>query len=81
MLAYTVKLDVKSCHLLYPQSNYSKDVSGDYYEITHYNNLAISRIYYHRLPTMILDFKEDLSDLIKKHEIALKTELSRFICE
>jgi len=56
-------------------------LSGDYYEITHYNNLAISRIYYHRLPTMILDFKEDLSDLIKKHEIALKTELSRFICE
>ena len=81
MLAYTVKLDVKSCHLLYPQSNYSKDLSGDYYEITHYNNLAISRIHYHRLPTMILDFKEDLSDLIKKHEIALKKELSRFICE
>lgn len=81
MLAYTVKLDVKTCHLLYPPSLNTEIPLSGYYEIKHHNNLDRSKIYYHRLSTVITDTKSNLKELTKKQEDKLKGELKNIICE
>ena len=80
MLAYTVKLDVKTCHLLYPPSMDTDNTLGGYYEIKHQSGEGYSRVYYHRLPTMILNPEDDLKELINKQEEKLKIELLNIIC-
>ena len=62
MFAYTVKLDVKTCHLLYPPSMDTNDSLSGCYQIEHHNNTDISRVYYHRLATIISDSKMNLKD-------------------
>jgi len=81
MLAYTVKLDVKTCHLLYPPSLNTEIPLSGYYEIKYHNNLDRSKIYYHRLSTVITDTKSNLKELTKKQEDKLKGELKNIICE
>ena len=81
MLAYTVKLDVKTCHLLYPPSLNTEIPLSGYYEIKHHNNIDRSKIYYHRLSTVITDTKSNLKELTKKQEDKLKGELKNIICE
>lgn len=79
MLAYTVKLDVKTCHLLYPPSMDSKDGLSGYYEIDHHNGFDVSRVYYHRLPSVLSDSKVDLKELIGYQEDLLRNELKKII--
>ena len=80
MLAYTVKLDVKTCHLLYPELPNSKEQMRGYYEIDHHNNqIDESVVHYHRLPTVILNSDDDLSDLVRHQEKLLKSKLQEII--
>ena len=79
MLAYTVKLDVKTCHLLYPPSLDTTVTLGGYYEIKHHNNSDVSKVYYHRLPTIISDSKNNLKVLIAHQEEELKILLNKII--
>ena len=41
----------------------------------------ISRVYYHRLPTVISDSKQNLRDLITHQEDKLRSELKKIICD
>ena len=81
MLAYTVKLDIKTCHLLYPPSIDTNDTLSGYYQIEHHNGNDISRVYYHRLPTVISDSEMNLKDLISQKEDKLRKELAKIIYE
>ena len=81
MLAYTVKLNVKTCHLLYPPSMDANDTLSGYYEIKHHDDGNISRVYYHRLPSVILDAERNLKDLISNLEDELRIELAKIILE
>jgi 5-methylcytosine-specific restriction enzyme subunit McrC len=81
MLAYTVKLDVKTCHLLYPPSMDSKDSLSGYYEIDNHNGFVVSTVYYHRLPTMLSNSDVDLKELISYQEDLLRNELKKIICD
>jgi 5-methylcytosine-specific restriction enzyme subunit McrC len=81
MLAYTVKLDVKTCHLLYPPSMDSKDSLSGYYEIDNHNGFDVSTVYYHRLPTMLSNSDVDLKELISYQEDLLRNELKKIICD
>ena len=80
MLAYTVKLDVKTCHLLYPPSMDTNDTLSGYYQIKHHNDNDISRVYYHRLATLISDSEINLNDLISQQEEKLRNQLAEIIC-
>ena len=79
MLAYTVKLNVKVCHLLYPQSINTNDKLGTHYEITHDSGADTSKIYYRRLPTLIENEKEELSEIIEVKEQELFNHLRDII--
>lgn len=79
MLAYTVKLDVKTCHLLYPPSMDTNDTLSGYYEIEHHNDNDVSRVYYHRLATIISDSEMNLKDLISNQEDELRNQLAKII--
>ena len=68
MLAYTVKLDVNICHLIYPDILGVNDKLGSHYEITHNNQIGISKIYYHRVPTLIENEIGELIDIIEEKE-------------
>ena len=81
MLAYTVKLNVKTCHLLYPRSINTQDILGTHYEIQHDNGTDTSRIFYHRLPTLIENEKGELTDIIEKKEEELYNHLKEIIYE
>ena len=80
MLAYTVKLNVNICHLLYPRSISSQNELGTHYEIKHDNGTDTSKIYYHRLPTLIENEKEELSEIIEVKEQELFNNLKDIIC-
>ena len=79
MLAYTVKLNVQTCHLLYPATLKNNNKLGTHYEITHNNNDVASKVFYHRLPTMITNGKEELSQLIEKKEEELRGHLIKIV--
>ena len=81
MLAYSVKLDVKMCHLLYPPSIDINDTLSGYYQIEHNSNNDISRVYYHRLTTIISDCETNLEDLISNQEDELRNQLAKIIYE
>ena len=76
MLAYTVKLDVKVCHLIYPDILGVNDKLGSHYEITHNNQIGISKIYYHRVPTLIENEIGELIDIIGEKERRLYYHLN-----
>lgn len=78
MLAYTIKLDVKICHLLFPKViDLNSEYSG-YYQIDHENQDS-SRIYFHRIQTLIEDPQNDLNDQILIIESELFIQLSNII--
>jgi 5-methylcytosine-specific restriction enzyme subunit McrC len=79
MLAYTVKLDVKVCHLLYPSILGVADTLGSHYEITHKNSKEVSKIYYHRIPTLIENEMGELVDIIEEKEKLLFNHLNNII--
>jgi len=81
MLAYTVKLDVNTCHLIYPPLMDSKDSLNGYYEIDHHNGFDVSRVYYHRLPSVLSDNDVDLKELIGYQVDLLRVELKKIICD
>lgn len=68
MLAYTVKFNVKTVHLLYPAKFNSIEKIGSYYEIDHHINGSTSTIYYHRIP-VILESKNKETSLEQRIEI------------
>jgi 5-methylcytosine-specific restriction enzyme subunit McrC len=76
MLAYTVKLDVNICHLIYPDIIGVNDKLGSHYEITHKNQKGISKIYYHRVPTLIENEIGELIDIIEEKERQLYDQLN-----
>jgi 5-methylcytosine-specific restriction enzyme subunit McrC len=79
MLAYTVKLDVKICHLLYPDSIGVKDSLGTHYEINHNHNKEVSKVYYHRIPTLIENEVGELTEIIEEKEKLLFNHLKKII--
>ena len=78
MLAYTVKLNVKTCHLLYPNTIGLNSTFGTHYEIEHKNG-EISKVYYHRIPTLIENELGELLEVIEKKEEELYSELFKII--
>lgn len=78
MLAYTVKLNVKTCHLLYPNTVGLNSTFGTHYEIKHKNG-EISKVYYHRIPTLIENVYGELLELMEKKEEELYIQLSKII--
>ena len=79
MLAYTVKLEVKTCHLLYPDILGVNNSLGTHYEIKHKNEQAVSKVYYHRLPTLIENELGDLTEIIEEKEKKLFNHLKKII--
>jgi 5-methylcytosine-specific restriction enzyme subunit McrC len=79
MLAYTVKLEVNVCHLLYPGILGVADTLGSHYEITHKNRKEVSKIYYHRIPTLIENEMGELVDIIEEKEKLLFNHLNNII--
>ena len=75
MLAYTVKLNVQTCHLLYPRTLGIESKLGTHYEITHNNQNDVSKVFYHRLPTLIDNEKGELSEIIENKEKELYNHL------
>ena len=78
MLAYTVKLEVKTCHLLYPNIIGVNNTLGTHYEIEHKNG-EISKVYYHRLPTLIENESGELIEIIEAKETQLFNQLLKII--
>jgi 5-methylcytosine-specific restriction enzyme subunit McrC len=78
MLAYTVKLNVKTCHLLYPNTIGLNKTFGTHYEIEHKNG-EVSKVYYHRIPTLIENELGELLEVIEKKEEELYRELNKII--
>lgn len=79
MLAYTVKLDVKTCHLLYPDAIGVNDTLGTHYEIKHNNKIEVSKVYYHRIPTLIENEVGELTEIIEEKEKQLFIHLKAII--
>ena len=79
MLAYTVKLEVNTCHLLYPDMIGVKDVLGTHYEIEHNNKQDISKVYYHRIPTLIENEDGELNEIIEEKERQLYFHLYKIV--
>jgi len=79
MLAYTVKLNVNTCHLIYPDALGVKNKLGAYYEIKHHENSDVSRIFYHRLPTLIENEHGELTEIIEAKELELYNHLKDII--
>jgi 5-methylcytosine-specific restriction enzyme subunit McrC len=79
MLAYTVKLNVQTCHLLYPRTLGIESKLGTHYEITHNNQNDVSKVFYHRLPTLIDNEKGELSEIIENKEKELYNHLKVII--
>ena len=79
MLAYTVKLNVKTCHLLYPETLGIENKLGTHYEITHGNGSNVSKVFYHRIPTLIDDNQNELSETIENKERDLYNHLKDII--
>lgn len=75
MLAYTVKLNVKVCHLLYPQTLGVTNKLGTHYEITHDNENDVSKVFYHRIPSLINNTQGELSEIIESQEHELFNHL------
>ena len=79
MLAYTVKLDVKTCHLLYPDSIGVNASLGTHYEIEHNYREEVSKVYYHRIPTLIENEVGELTEIIEEKERQLFIHLKKII--
>ena len=79
MLAYTVKFNVNTCHLIYPDALGVKNKLGTYYEIKHHENSGVSKIFYHRLPTLIEEDQVELSEIIETKEQELYNHLKDII--
>ena len=79
MLAYTVKLNVNTCHLIYPDAIGVKNKLGMYYEIKHHEGNDVSKIFYHRVPTLIKNEHGELSEIIETKEQELYNHLSDII--
>ena len=80
MLAYTVKLNVKTCHLLYPGTLGIENTLGTHYEIAHNNGNDVSKVFYRRMPTLIENEKGELSEIIEGKEQQLFNHLKDIIC-
>ncbi|MDC1395608.1 McrC family protein [Bacteroidia bacterium] len=79
MLAYTVRLDVKTCHLLYPGSLDTAHKLGTHYEISHNNGKDVSKVFYHRIPTLIDNDRIELQETIEIKENELYNHLKDII--
>jgi 5-methylcytosine-specific restriction enzyme subunit McrC len=79
MLAYTIKLNVKTCHLLYPDTLGVNNKLGTHYEIIHNNKNDVSKVFYHRIPTVIDNDKGELSEIIERKELELFNHLKDII--
>ena len=79
MLAYTVKLNVQTCHLLYPATLINHDKLGTHYEIKHNNGSDVSKVFYHRLPTIIKKCERELLEIIEEKEKKLFNILNKII--
>ena len=79
MLAYTVKLNVNICYLIYPDTIGVKNKLGTYYEIKHHEDSGVSKIFYHRLPTLIENEHGELTEIIEAKELELYNHLKKDI--
>ncbi len=79
MLAYTIKLEVKTCHLLYPDILGVNNSLGTHYEIKHKNEQQVSKIFYHRLSTLIEYELGELTEIIEEKEKQLFNQLKDII--
>ena len=79
MLAYTIKLNVQTCHLLYPGSLDTEHKLGTHYEISHNNGKDVSKVFYHRIPTLIDNDYDELKDTIEIKEKELYNHLKDII--
>ena len=79
MLAYTVKLNVKTCHLLYPATIGIENKLETHYEIAHNDENNISKVFYHRIPSLIKNEKGELSEIIEFKEKELYNRLKDII--
>ena len=79
MLAYMVKLNVNTCHLLYP-SLYGRNTKAlNYYEIIDFEGLKNSKVYYHRISSLITDIERELTEVFKEANDRLFKELESII--
>ena len=82
MLAYTIKLNVNTCHLIYPDViGVNNKLANRYYEIKHHENNMVSKIFYHRVPTLIYRELGELDDIIEAKERELYNNLNYIICD
>jgi 5-methylcytosine-specific restriction enzyme subunit McrC len=79
MLAYTIKLDVNICHLIYPYILGVNDNLGSHYQIIHKNEQDISKVYFHRILSLIENEQGDLSEIIEEKERLLYNQLIKII--
>jgi 5-methylcytosine-specific restriction enzyme subunit McrC len=79
MLAYTVKLEVRTCHLIYPNILGVHNQLGNHYEILHKDKQTLSKIYYHRIATLIENEEGELEELIHQKETQLFNQLKDII--
>ena len=80
MLAYTIKLNVNTCHLIYPDAiGVNNKLGSRYYEIKHNENNRVSKIFIHRLPTLIVGDQGELSENLEVKEQELYNHLKEII--
>lgn len=82
MLAYTVKFNVRTVHLLYPVKFNSIEKLGAYYEIDHHINGSTSTIYYHKIPVVLENNNKEtsLEQRIEMQENRLSFFLNPIVC-
>ena len=79
MLAYTVKLEVNDCHLIYPEIIGINDKLSTYYEIKHNNEKVISKVYYHRISSLIDNNSDELTEVIAVKEEQLLSQINSIL--
>jgi 5-methylcytosine-specific restriction enzyme subunit McrC len=79
MLAYTVKLEVNDCHLIYPEIIGINDKLSTYYEIQHNNEKVISKVYYHRISSLIENNSDELTEVIAEKEEQLLSQINSIL--
>jgi 5-methylcytosine-specific restriction enzyme subunit McrC len=79
MIAYTIKLKVNTCHLIYPDYLGIENDFNTHYEIEHGDNMSISKIFYHRIPALIKDDNGELDAIIQTKEEELYEVFNQII--
>jgi hypothetical protein len=79
MIAYTIKLKVNTCHLIYPDYLGIENDFYTHYEIEHGDSMSISKIFYHRIPALIKDDNGELDSIIQTKEQELYEVFNQII--